>query len=242
MSAISPREQREITRANESALEPVVFVHGLWLLASSWDRWRRLFEESGYATLAPSWPDDPETVEEARRRPEVFAHKGVAQVTDHLAEVIRQLRSPPAIVGHSFGGLIAQRLAGQGLATVTVAIDPGALPRCAAVAALGVEGGLPRAHEPRELRARGGAHVRAVPLRVGERAERRRGAQAPRALLRRRSRCPAVPGRHREPEPLDGSVGGHHESGPRAAAHHLGGEGPHGPVGDCERLVQAAAA
>ncbi len=124
MSAISPREQREIDRANQSGAEPVVFVHGLWLLASSWDRWRTLFEDAGYTTLAPSWPDDPESVEDARRNPKVFAHKRVEQVTDHFADVIRQLSSPPAIVGHSFGGLIAQRLAGMGLATVSVAIDP----------------------------------------------------------------------------------------------------------------------
>lgn len=124
MSTISSREQREIERANRSGLAPVVFVHGLWLLASSWEHWRTLFEDAGFTTLAPSWPDDPETVEEARRHPDVFAHKRVKQVTDHFADVIRQLASPPAIVGHSFGGLIAQRLAGEGLASVTVAIDP----------------------------------------------------------------------------------------------------------------------
>lgn len=124
MNVISPREEREIARANASDGAPVVFVHGLWLLASSWDPWRALFEEHGYATLAPSWPDDPETVEEARSHPEVFARKRVEQVSDHFAEVIRQLRSPAAIVGHSFGGMIAERLAGQGLSSATVAIDP----------------------------------------------------------------------------------------------------------------------
>jgi non-heme chloroperoxidase len=124
MGALSLRERREVFGANQAGLEPVVFVHGLWLLASSWDRWRTLFEDGGYVTLAPSWPDDPETVEEARRHPEVFAHKRVKQVTDHFADVIRQLRTPPAIVGHSFGGLIAQRLAGEGLAAASVAIDP----------------------------------------------------------------------------------------------------------------------
>jgi pimeloyl-ACP methyl ester carboxylesterase len=122
--AISEIEQREIEQANRSDKTPVVFVHGLWLLASSWDRWRRLFEANGYTTLAPSWPDDPETVEEARKHPEVFARKKVQQITDHHADVIRQLRTPPAIIGHSFGGLVAQKLAGMGLASVTVAIDP----------------------------------------------------------------------------------------------------------------------
>ncbi len=124
MSAISPREQRELDRARQSDAAAVVFVHGLWLLPSSWDRWRALFEEGGYATLAPGWPDNPETVEEARRHPEAFAHKGVEQVTRHFADVVRKLDAPPAIVGHSFGGLIAQRLAGEGLSAATVAIDP----------------------------------------------------------------------------------------------------------------------
>ena len=111
MSAISSREQKELERANGSGAEPVVFVHGLWLLASSWDRWRERFEDAGYVTLAPSWPDDPESVDEARRHPEVFARKTVKQVADHFADVVRQLSTPPAIVGHSFGGLIALQLA-----------------------------------------------------------------------------------------------------------------------------------
>jgi pimeloyl-ACP methyl ester carboxylesterase len=102
----------------------VVFVHGLWLLPSSWDRWRGLFEESGYATLAPDWPDDVETVEEAHQHPEVFAHKSVKQVRDHFVEVIGLLKTAPAIIGHSFGGLITQQLAGEGLAAASVAIDP----------------------------------------------------------------------------------------------------------------------
>jgi pimeloyl-ACP methyl ester carboxylesterase len=124
MTSITTHEQQEIDRANASGLKPVVFVHGLWLLASSWNRWRELFEDSGYITLAPSWPDDPETVEEAKHDPEVFARKRIAQITDHYVDAIRQLRMKPAVVGHSFGGLIAQRLAGLGIAAVTVAIDP----------------------------------------------------------------------------------------------------------------------
>jgi pimeloyl-ACP methyl ester carboxylesterase len=122
--AFSQREQREIDRANESGRTPVVFVHGLWLLPSSWDRWRGLFDENGFATLAPGWPDDPETVEQARERPYVFAHKRIRQVRRHFAGVIQKLRNPPAIIGHSFGGLIAQQLAGEGLSIASVAIDP----------------------------------------------------------------------------------------------------------------------
>ena len=124
MPGITAHEQQDIDRANQSGLQPVVFVHGLWLLPNSWDRWRALFEENGYTTLAPGWPDDPETVEEANQDPEVFARKSIKQITDHYVEALGQLARKPAIVGHSFGGLIAERLAGMGLATVTVAISP----------------------------------------------------------------------------------------------------------------------
>jgi pimeloyl-ACP methyl ester carboxylesterase len=124
MTVHTIHEQQEIDRANASGLQPVVFVHGLWLLSSSWDNWRTLFEEQGYTTLAPGWPDDPDTVEEAKHDPEVFAHKRIKQVTDHYVDAIRQLKTKPAVIGHSFGGLIAQMLAGEGVAAVTVAIDP----------------------------------------------------------------------------------------------------------------------
>jgi non-heme chloroperoxidase len=114
----------QIERANTSGLTPVAFVHGLWLLPHSWDRWATVFAEAGYAPVQPGWPDDPETVEEAKAHPEVFAHKTVGQIADHNAEVIGQLKSKPAVIGHSFGGLIAQILAGRGLSAATVAIDP----------------------------------------------------------------------------------------------------------------------
>lgn len=124
MTTLTTHELQDIEKANRSGLQPVVFVHGLWLLASSWDGWRKFFEDQGYATIAPGWPDDPETVEEAKRDPEVFAHKHIQQVTDYYVEAIRQLKKKPAVVGHSFGGMIAQKIAGEGVAAVTVAIDP----------------------------------------------------------------------------------------------------------------------
>src|SRR5439155_12684864 len=86
MTVLTIHEQQEIDRANTEEKQPVVFVHGLWLLASSWDNWRQLFEEQGYTTLAPGWPDDPDTVEEAKHDPEVFAHKRIKQVTDHYVD------------------------------------------------------------------------------------------------------------------------------------------------------------
>jgi non-heme chloroperoxidase len=121
---LTAHEVSEINAANDSGRLPVLFVHGLWLLSSSWDRWRRLFEDAGFATVAPGWPDDPDSVEQARQDPEVFAGKMVGAVTDHYAAAIGQLSRKPAVVGHSFGGLIAQKLAGEGLAATTVAVDP----------------------------------------------------------------------------------------------------------------------
>ena len=115
----------EIARANATGLTPVVFIHGLWLLPSSWDRWAAVFEDAGYTTVKPGWPDDPETVAEAKAHPEVFAHKSVGQVAEHYAEAIGQLKKKPAVIGHSFGGLLAQIVAGRGLSAATVAIDPG---------------------------------------------------------------------------------------------------------------------
>src|SRR5713101_6389379 len=124
-TTITGHEMQEVERANATGLQPVVFVHGLWLLPSSWDRWATMFEEAGYTTLTPGWPDDPDTVEEANAHPEVFAHKTVGQVADHFADVIGQLSKKPAVLGHSFGGLLVQMLAGRGLSAATVAIAAG---------------------------------------------------------------------------------------------------------------------
>ena len=123
-TTIIEHEAQQVERANATGKQPVVFVHGLWLLPSSWDRWAAAFEQAGYTALTPAWPDDPDTVDEAKAHPEVFAHKTVGQVTDHFGGVIRRLAKKPAVIGHSFGGLLAQMLAGRGLSSATVAIDP----------------------------------------------------------------------------------------------------------------------
>ncbi|HEX5086808.1 MAG TPA: alpha/beta hydrolase [Nocardioides sp.] len=125
MASISTRESGEIEAANASGNTPVVFIHGLWLLPSSWATWVDFFKHNGYAPLTPDWPGDPETVEEARANPDVFAKKTLGEVADHTTEVVKALDKKPVLIGHSTGGLVAQMLAGKGLSFATVAIDPG---------------------------------------------------------------------------------------------------------------------
>jgi pimeloyl-ACP methyl ester carboxylesterase len=125
MASISERESKEIEAANASGSTPVVFIHGLWLLPSSWANWADFFKQAGYAPLTPDWPDDPETVEQARANPDVLAKKTLKQVADHTTDVIDSLDKKPVLMGHSTGGLLAQMLAGQGRSAATVAIDPG---------------------------------------------------------------------------------------------------------------------
>src|SRR6266571_1311088 len=117
-------DEEQISQANATGRTPVVFIHGLWLLPSSWDRWSEVFDQAGYAPLTPGWPDDPDTVAEANANPDVFAHKTIEQVADHFGELIGQLDKKPVVIGHSFGGLLTQIVAGHGLSAASVAIDP----------------------------------------------------------------------------------------------------------------------
>lgn len=122
--SLSHREATEIARVNDSGRQPILLVHGLWLLAGSWQPWEALLEERGYAAMSVDWPGDPEGVEAARAEPQALAGTTVTQVADHVADVIAQLDRRPVVIGHSLGGLLAQVVAGRGLALATVAIDP----------------------------------------------------------------------------------------------------------------------
>ncbi len=125
MTSISDRERQEIAAANASGDTPVVLIHGLWVLPSSWANWADFFKQAGYAPLTPDWPDDPATVDAARKDPNVLARKTLKQIADHTTAIIKALDKKPVVMGHSTGGLLAQMLAGRGLAAATVAIDPG---------------------------------------------------------------------------------------------------------------------
>jgi pimeloyl-ACP methyl ester carboxylesterase len=161
MSTITEYEEQQVRAANDSGRVPVVFIHGLWLLASSWDRWKDLFEAAGFAPVAPQWPDDPASVAEANAHPEVFAHKTVGQIADHMREVIEQLSKKPMVIGHSFGGLLTQIVAGRGLSRASVAIDPGPFRGVLPLPFSALKAASPVIANPRN---RG----RAVPLTLGQ--------------------------------------------------------------------------
>ena len=117
-------ENDQLERANASGRTPVVFVHGLWLLASSWDRWIGHFEDAGYSAVAPAGPTIRRRSPRRKADPTVFAGTSVGDVADHLEQFVRRLARKPAVIGHSFGGVLTQILAGRGLAAASVAIDP----------------------------------------------------------------------------------------------------------------------
>jgi pimeloyl-ACP methyl ester carboxylesterase len=155
--AITEHEADEVEVAKASGKPVIAFVHGLWLLPNSWDRWRTYFEEKGYSTVVPGWPDDPDTVTEAREHPEVLAHKSVGQIADHFEQVITQLDRKPVVMGHSFGGLLTQILAGRGCAAVSVAIDPAPFRGVLPLPISALKSAFPVLHNPLN-------HGRAIPL------------------------------------------------------------------------------
>lgn len=103
---------------------PVVFIHGLWLHATSWNRWLDLYRDAGYEPIAPGWPGEPDTVQASRENPDLVADTGIDDAVAHFAEIIRGFDTKPIVIGHSFGGLLAEKLLGQDMAAAAVAIDP----------------------------------------------------------------------------------------------------------------------
>ncbi len=123
-NTLSRREQTEVDAANASGRQPVLFVHGLWLLAGSWQRWAEMFEAAGYAPIAADWPGDPATPEAARANPEAFAGNSIGTILSHLETFVGALDRKPILIGHSMGGLLVQMLAAKVGAPATVAISP----------------------------------------------------------------------------------------------------------------------
>jgi len=131
--------------------KPVIFIHGLWLHASSWQPWIELFTEAGYDPVAPGWPNEPGTVAEARANPDAVAGLGIDDITNHFAAIIAALPEPPIIIGHSFGGLFVEKLIGEGNGAAGVAIDPAQIKGVLPLPLAQLRAGLPALGNPANL-------------------------------------------------------------------------------------------
>ena len=241
-TTITEHEAAEVSRANATGLQPVVFIHGLWLLPSSWDRWAMVFEEAGFTALTPGWPDDPETVEVANEHPEVFAKKTVGQVADHFDEIVAKLERKPVIIGHSFGGLLTQILAGRGRSAVSVAIDPAPFQGVLPLPFSSLKSASPVLRNPANRK-------RAVPLTyeqfrygfanaVGEEEAK----ELYETFAVPAAGAPLFQAATANFNPWSEVKVDTENPRARAAAAHLRREGPHGAVGDHQRRVQEAGA
>ncbi|HEX6392630.1 MAG TPA: alpha/beta hydrolase [Acidimicrobiales bacterium] len=130
---------------------PVVFIHGLWLHSTSWTPWVELFADSGYDPIAPGWPNEPATVVEARKQPDLVANIGIDEITDHMAGIIESLDESPIVIGHSFGGLIAEKLLGEDHGAAAVAIDPAQIKGVLPLPLAQLRAGLPALGNPANL-------------------------------------------------------------------------------------------
>jgi pimeloyl-ACP methyl ester carboxylesterase len=128
--------------------KPVIFIHGLWLHSTSWSPWVELFRDSGYEPVAPGWPSEPATVAEARKHSELVANIGIDDVTSQMAQIIDGLDGDPVIIGHSFGGLIAEKLLGEGYGSAAVAIDPAQIKGVLPLPLAQLRSGLPALGNP----------------------------------------------------------------------------------------------
>ena len=218
MTDLMEYEAEQVATANASGKKPIVFVHGLWLLPSSWDRWAEYFEAAGFSTVTAGWPDDPNAVDEANRHPEVFAKKSVQQVADHVEGA-----DPGAEAAPGRHRPLVRRAARRDPRRPRLQRRLGRhLPRAApgrpAAPDLGAALVVTRAAQPPQPRPRGPAHLRAVPLRVRQRGERRGGPRAVQHVRGAGRGAPALPGRQRQPQPVDRGQGQDQEPRSRPAA------------------------
>jgi alpha-beta hydrolase superfamily lysophospholipase len=127
---------------------PVMFIHGLWLHVSSWNRWVELFRSAGYDAFAPGWPGEPNTVAAARENPDIVANQSLDDLMVHCRGIIETLPSPPIIIGHSFGGLLTEKLLGEGFGLAGVAIDPAQIKGVLPLPLAQLKAGLPALGNP----------------------------------------------------------------------------------------------
>jgi non-heme chloroperoxidase len=126
-----------------SSSTPVVFIHGLWIHSDSWQNWLEVYQQAGYRSMAPGWPGDGDTVAATRQNADAVANHGIEEITASYRRVIATLNAPPVVIGHSFGGLIAQKLLADGQARAAIAIDPGQIKGVKPVPLAQIRSGLP---------------------------------------------------------------------------------------------------
>ena len=158
---------------NNTTRTPVVFIHGLWLHASSWESWVELFRERGYAPVAPGWPGIPDTVEAARANPDAFADHGIEDITDRYRKLIDGLPARPIVIGHSFGGMIAEKLLGEDYAAAAIGIDAAQIKGVLPLPLSSLRVDPAGVQEPGQPAPGGGADRRGVPLRLRQRGRPR---------------------------------------------------------------------
>lgn len=127
---------------------PVVFIHGLWIHSDAWQPWVELYQSAGYRPIAPGWPGDSASVEQTRKNASAVANKGIDDITSGYLDVIGRLPAMPVVVGHSFGGLIAQKLLSAGMAAAAIAIDPGQIKGVKPLPFAQIRSGLPVLSKP----------------------------------------------------------------------------------------------
>jgi non-heme chloroperoxidase len=127
---------------------PVLLIHGLWIHSASWQNWMQAYQQAGYRPSAPGWPGDGASVAETRRNAAALANRGIEEITESYRRVIDGLEAAPVVIGHSFGGLIAQKLLAEGYARAAVAIDPGQIKGVKPVPLAQIRSGLPVLSRP----------------------------------------------------------------------------------------------
>ena len=132
---------------------PVMFIHGLWIHSSAWQPWEELFRSRGYSTSAPGWPGDSDTVQATRDNPDALNDVGILAICRHYADLIDAMQVKPIVVGHSFGGLIAQELLANDYAAAAVAIDPAPIKGVKILPFSQLQIRLPGARQPRQQEA-----------------------------------------------------------------------------------------
>ena len=127
---------------------PVVFIHGLWIHSAAWQPWVELYRAAGYAAMAPGWPGDAASADDTRKNPAAVADKGIDDITSSYLDVISTLPARPVVIGHSFGGLVAQKLLSGGAAAAAIAIDPGQIKGVKPLPVAQIRSGLPVLSKP----------------------------------------------------------------------------------------------